>query len=416
MITRVRGTEDILDLTLYSFILAETKKHLSRYNFHHIRTPILEHTALFMHSLGAETDVVSKEMYIIDPEKKEKSLCLRPEHTASIIRACVENGVNKFPWKVFTHGPAFRRERPQKGRYRQFNQLSMEVVGVSSLAHDAHFIKMLDTLFSDIFMLEDYVIKLNFLGCQYDRSKHRQELLTYLESIESKLCKTCLARKSTNVLRIFDCKNPECQEHYVNAPKLTDHLCQNCTGEWEQLRSFLDMLSVSYVIDTALVRGLDYYHKTVFEFSSKLLGSQSAFCGAGRYLLGSQVGAKKDLDCVGAAIGMERLFLLVQAMQDKLPIPHAPALHVIMPLANEQDALALLLASQLQAHKLTSDIILEKASMTNMMKKANKLGAKFVLIIGEEEQKTNIVSVKNMTTGDMTKVKQDDIVSFLNNK
>ena len=413
MISRVRGTEDRIDLRLHDFVLDCIKKHFMSYNFKEIQLPILEHTNLFIHSLGSQTDVVSKEMYVFDAERNENSICLRPEGTASTIRACFENRIQHFPWKTFLYGPMFRRERPQKGRWREFYQLSIEVIGSTSISQDAHFIKMLDALVSDVFKLEEYALKLNFLGCLDDRKKHKDALIAFLNEHESEICDTCKTRKDTNTLRVFDCKNPVCSKLYQNAPKLVDHLCENCNKEWVHLRAALEMLSVNYVIEPKLVRGLDYYNKTVFEFSSSLLGAQDAFCGGGRYNLGQQVGAKQDYDAIGCAFGMGRLLLLIEQIQDKLSIPAKKPLHVILPLSDEQDNVALLLAQTLQKEGFSIDIVFEKASMTNMMKKANRLDPTYVLIIGEDEQKEGMVSVKNMQTGKTEKVIQADVVSLL---
>jgi histidyl-tRNA synthetase len=262
-IARVRGTEDFLDLTLHNFVLDQVEKHLQIYNYSEIQTPILEHTSLFVRSLGAETDVVSKEMYTFQTSG-EDSICLRPEATSSGVRAYVENRVEKAPWKVYTYGPMFRHERPQKGRWRQFSQINIEAYASNSIAQDAYFIKMLDALFTEILKLETYVIKLNFLGCSEDRKAHKQSLLEFLETKITEICETCTTRKDKNTLRVFDCKNETCKSLYTKAPKLLDHLCTACSSEWKELTNILQMLSVSFVIDTALVRGLDYYNKTVF--------------------------------------------------------------------------------------------------------------------------------------------------------
>ncbi|MBX9830376.1 histidine--tRNA ligase [Candidatus Babeliales bacterium] len=412
MIARVRGTEDLLDLTLYNFIVGKTQEHFGRHNFNQISTPILENTQLFVHSLGTGTDVVSKEMYIIDGDQ-DNSICLRPEVTAATIRACFENRIDRFPWKVFNIGPMFRRERPQKGRLRQFHQISIEVIGTSAIGQDAQFIKMLDTLFSNVFKLENYALKINFLGCASDRATHKEKLIVFLNSLIDQICPTCIERKDKNTLRVFDCKNETCKNLYTKAPRLTDCLCSTCDQEWQTLQTLLQFTSVNYIIDTNLVRGLDYYNRTVFEFFSKDLGAQDTFCGGGRYSLGREVGAKEDYESIGAAMGIERLLLLLEPLQHQLALTQPPVLHVILPLANEQDALALLLANTLQQNKLATDIIFEKASMTNMLKKANRTGAKYVLVLGEQEQQDGTVTIKNMMTGQTETVKQAEAVNFL---
>ncbi len=412
MITRVRGTEDFLDLTLQNFVLDQIKKHLHLYNFSEVETPILEPTSLFIRAVGEQTDIVSKEMYVLDQDKEE-SICLRPEATASIVRAYVENGVQQAPWKVFLHGPMFRRERPQKGRWRQFSQLTIEAINQSNVHYDAHFLKMLDVLFSQTFKLENYVLKLNFLGCINDRKKHKDALLKFLNKKQDALCPTCRDRKDKNTLRVFDCKNEACKQEYIHAPKIIDYLCKDCSGEWKSLENLLQMLSLSYVIDNFLVRGLDYYNKTVFEFSSRDLGAQNAFCGGGRYALGKEVGGKDDFPSVGVGIGMGRLIMLVEKTQNRLALPEPRPLHVIIPMTKEQQPLALLLAQELLQNNLCTEIFLQEASMTNMMKKANKIGARYVLVLGEDELKNGTIMIKNMLNGESTSVQQNKFLSAI---
>lgn len=413
MITRVKGTQDFLDLILFNFILDEARKHLKTYNFTEIATPILEHSELFLRSLGTETDVVSKEMYIVKGDEEEP-ICLRPEATASTARAFVNNGITHTPWKVFLWGPMFRHERPQKGRYRQFHQINMEIIGSQSIAQDVQFLKMLERFFSEVLHLDTYALLINFLGCASDRAAYRKILYAYLEKKAPTLCPTCTVRKEKNIMRIFDCKSPECQELIKNAPVIADHLCADCAAEWKELRENLEHLSVSYSYKPTLVRGLDYYDKTVFEFVSSELGAQNAFCGGGRYnSLIKQVGAKEDQPSLGASIGIERMLLLLDRIKDKLPLATLPPLYVILPLTKEQHPLALLLADELQAKGLCTDIMLEGDSVKSMMRHANKMGAKYALLIGPEEQEQQKVSVKNMVTGTEEKVMQRDLISFL---
>jgi len=234
MFSRVKGTQDFLDLTLVNFLLTRVREHLHTYHFTEIATPILEPTELFIRSLGEQTDVVSKEMFLIAPHSEEsESICLRPEATAPIVRAFVENGIQRIPWKVFLCGPMFRYERPQKGRYRQFHQISIEIIGSSSIAQDVHFITMLDRLFHETLQMNDYALLINFLGCQDDRKRYEHELRAFLHKQPAgQLCSQCMEREKKNILRIFDCKNPHCQELYVKAPHTTDVLCAACAQEW----------------------------------------------------------------------------------------------------------------------------------------------------------------------------------------
>jgi histidyl-tRNA synthetase len=412
MIQRVRGTEDILDTSLLNFIIDTAKKHFTCYNFHEIQTPILEHMSLFQRTLGKETDVVTKEMYTFETNSGE-SICLRPEATASTMRAFLEGTPKATPWKVFSYGPMFRHERPQKGRMRQFSQFNMEVIGSNSIFEDAHFLKMLDVYFSQVLPLENYVLKVNFLGTREDRALYKDTLKNFLDGISSQMCETCNVRREKNILRVFDCKNETCAALLKDAPKLSSNLSEASAAEWEQLKEALQMLSVNFVHDDSLVRGLDYYNQTVFEFSSRDLGAQNAFCGGGRWELARELGGKEDVPSIGAAIGITRLLLLLEAMGEKVQIPHKPRLNVIIPMTKEQQVLALLLAYDLQAHNVCADIIFDCSSMKNMMRTANKMGAANVLILGEDEQKSGTVVIKNMQTGAEQKVKQVEARSLL---
>jgi len=412
MFARVRGTEDLLDLTLYTFLVDEFKKHLNLYNFSEIQTPILEHTNLFVRSLGTETDVVTKEMYTLQTSSGE-SLCLRPEATASTMRAFLE-ALPQTPWKVYTYGPMFRHERPQKGRWRQFSQFNIEIIGSSSISQDANFIKMLDSFFSEKLKLQNYFLKINFLGVPAERVKYKEEFYKFLQKNEKDICDLCRIRKEKNILRVFDCKEAKCGEIYKKAPKLVDYLEEESLKEWEKLQELLQLLSVSFVFDPTLVRGLDYYNKTVFEFVSSDLGAQTSFGGGGRYDgLALELGSKQDYPSIGVGFGIGRLLMMLELIKDKLNIPQKPALNLVLPLSENEVGLALLLADNIKNANLCSDIILDIASVTNMMKKANKLGAKYVLIIGENERKDGTVSLKNMMTGETKQVKQVNVVEEL---
>lgn len=416
MIQRVRGTQDFLDLRLFNFITDSMSEHLALYHFTHIATPILEHTELFKRSLGVSTDVVSKEMFIIAGHEgnEEESICLRPEATASTVRAFIENQIQTTPWKVFTYGPMFRHERPQKGRYRQFHQVSLEIIGSASVSQDVQLIKMIDRYFHEKLHMNNYAVLLNFLGCSEDRARYKEKLLKFLNSVQNSLCANCLVRKDTNIMRVFDCKVETCQKLYENAPYIADNLCPACAAEWKEVQDQLHLLSISYAYKPTLVRGLDYYNKTVFEFSSNSLGAQSAFCGGGRYdSLVKQLGGAQDQPSCGAAMGIERIMLLLEPMMDKLPLPQAPALQVILPLSKEQQILALLLADTLQAAGLCVDVMLEGDSIKSMMRKANKMGAAHCLLLGSDEQATRTVTVKNMMTGTEERIAQTEAVAYL---
>ncbi|HJM69233.1 MAG TPA: histidine--tRNA ligase, partial [Candidatus Babeliales bacterium] len=325
---KIKGTQDFIDLQLFNFIIDKARKQCEQYNFSQIATPILEPTELFKRSLGTETDVVSKEMYTVDTGPNGDNICLRPEATASTIRAFIENKIQQTPWKVFSWGAMFRHERPQKGRFRQFHQFNLEVIGSNAISEDALCVKMLDSLFSDSFGISEYALMINFLGKPEERRTYVVVLNKYLDTVIDKACKTCVVRKESNILRVFDCKNETCQSLYKDAPKIVDNLTESAE-EWKQLQEQLDLLSVSYTVDPKLVRGLDYYSKTVFEFVSPNLGSQNTFCGGGRYNnLVKAIGGKQDQPSIGASIGIERLMMVLEPLKDTLALPQPAALTI----------------------------------------------------------------------------------------
>ena len=410
---KIKGTQDFIDLQLFNFIIDQAKKQCEEYNFSQIATPILEPTELFKRSLGLETDVVSKEMYTVDTGPDGDKICLRPEVTASTVRAFIENGIQNTPWKVFSWGAMFRHERPQKGRYRQFHQFNLEVIGSDAIAQDAQCLKMLDSLFASKFQLNEYALMINFLGTSEERKLYTKELHAYLETVADKICKTCTTRKESNIMRVFDCKNPDCQALYDTAPKIIEHLGEESAAEWKQLQEQLGVLSVSYTINPKLVRGLDYYSKTVFEFVSPNLGSQNAFCGGGRYNnLVKAIGGKVDQPSIGASIGIERMIMMLEPIKDTLLLPQPAALTVIIPLSGEQQTLALLVSDHLHGQQLTNEVLFD-GSVKSMMRKANKMGATFTVLIGTDEQENRTVTVKNMVTSAEETMDQTKLIQYL---
>ncbi len=416
MIQSIKGTQDWLDLTLFNFAIKKICKQLNNYNYTQIRTAILEPIELFHRSLGTATDVVSKEMFVIKSQHNEpESICLRPEATASTVRAFLEHGITEIPWRVFSWGSMFRYERPQKGRFREFTQVTIENIGAASISHDVQLLVMLDRLFSEGFMLDNYALVLNFLGSYEDRTTYKTVLKTFLDSSHATgICQTCLTRKDHNTLRVFDCKNPTCQQIYESAPKITDHLSKESQQEWQQLQEQLEMLSVSFTINPKLVRGLDYYNKTVFEFVSNNLGAQNAFCAGGRYDgLVQELGGKQPQPSLGAAIGIERLLLLLEPIKEKLAVEQKKALTVIIPMSNAQVPLALLIADELHAVSKCNEVLLDGTSMKSMMRKANKLGATYAVIIGEDEQQKHEVTLKYMANSTEKRIKQTELIEHI---
>lgn len=417
MISRIKGTQDFCDLTLFNVTIETFKKHIALYNFTEIATPLLEPLELFHRSLGEFTDVVSKEMFLIQAhaESSEK-ICLRPEATASTVRAFLENGIQRIPWKVFSYGPMFRYERPQKGRFRQFHQINMEIIGSTSLFDDVHLLYMLDHYFSQKLFLQDYTLSLNYLGCKEDRIAYTQTLSQFLQqpTIASAICSQCAVRAVKNCMRVFDCKNQQCQQMYTGAPIITDHLCSTCSNEWNDIQKNLLMLSTTFVHNTHLVRGLDYYNKTVFEFSSPHLGSQNAFCGGGRYdSLVKEIGGKQDQPSLGAAIGIERIMLLLQTHNDIRLTADKTPLTIIMPLTAAQQPLGLFLATALQARGIQTEVNFSGASAKSMMRSADKAAARFVILLGDDEQLSNSATIKDMVKGTQTTIKQTELADYI---
>lgn len=417
MIQNIRGTQDFIDLTLYNYIVDTARHHLGTYGFTEISLPILESVDLFRRSLGLGTDVVNKEMFMVYSGSEEKAdseqICLRPEITASVMRSYFTNGIQQTPWRIFSYGPVFRYERPQKGRYRQFHQITVEVLGAEALAFDAEFIAMVDDFLRRGLRLKSCVLSINFLGTLEDRENYKRALLSFLEKQEN-LPRAILERKETNLLRIFDLKDQACKEALKNAPVLIDHLSPESLSEWQQLTSMLDQLSISYVHDPRLVRGLDYYNKTVFEFVSTDLGAQNAICGGGRYdTLSLALGEKKPLPSIGVGFGVERLMLLLETQKERLSLPQKPPLVTILPLSNAQTMLALLCAQNLRAKNICCEVFFDGISIKSMMRRANKLGARYAVLVGEDEQANNTFTVKDMISGEETSIKQSDIAEKL---
>jgi histidyl-tRNA synthetase len=414
MIQKVKGTQDFLDMSLLSYLIAKIKAQSERYQFTEIMLPLIEHIELFKRSLGAHTDVISKEMFIIAPHEGEADLCLRPEMTASTVRAFIENGIQRTPWRTFSWGPVFRYERPQKGRYRQFHQFNFEVIGAQSAYHDIELLVLLDSLFKDQLNITEYALHINFLGTPEDRQTYRVALAAFLDDLGEQLCENCRIRKDTNIMRVFDCKVPSDIALFQNAPIITDFLSPESAAEWQLVQDQLLMQNVAYSIRPTLVRGLDYYNKLVFEFVSGSLGAQNAFCGGGRYdHLVSMLGGSVDQPCIGAAIGVERLLLVLEAQKRDQQLTPKPALIAIMPLAPAQQPLALLVARNLRDAGHCVETMVDGNSLKSMLRAADKLGTKYAIIIGESEQLAHTVQLKNMMTGESESVKQIELAERL---
>lgn len=416
MIQRIKGTQDFISCTLYNYIINKTKSHLNPYNFSEIQTPILEPLELFVRALGSQTDVVGKEMFLIaqkEGQEIDSSLCLRPEMTASTVRAFLNNNIQNTPWNVFSHGPVFRYERPQKGRFRQFHQFNIEMIGAAHCGYDAELIALLDRLFMHTFLLDNYYLMINFLGCTNDRTAYKTVLKNFLVSCKNQICSTCIHRTETNTLRVFDCKQESCQQIYQNAPHITDNLCIQCNDEWKMVQNLLNLMAVCYTHNPFLVRGLDYYNGIAFEFASNQLGAQSSFCGGGRYDgLITQFEPSKIFPALGAAFGIERLSLLLE--NKKHLFENKQTVNMLIPIQPAQIPLALLCADQLRHEGVSVQLLLD-GSIKQMMKKADKAGADNVLFLGSSEQESGTITIKNMKSGKTETVKQNAAHQYLKN-
>lgn len=419
MIKAVRGTRDLLppDTALWNFVEAAARDVFRAYNFHEIRTPIFEETQLFARSVGEETDIVAKEMYTWEDRaraesEKGQSLTLRPENTAGVVRAYIEHklwerGLNK----LFYIGPQFRRERPQKGRYRQFYQIGAEVIGPptagsESPARDAEVIELLAT-FLDRLGIENWNLQLNSVGCANDRPLFNEALRKALEPVASRMCVDCQRRAVTNPLRIFDCKVPEDQKIIEELPRITDFLDEGCRTHFQQVQQILTSVGVRFTINDRLVRGLDYYTRTAFEFTHGALGAQNAILGGGRYDgLSESLGGPKAPG-IGFAIGEDRLVMsLKQAAEGVIRKPDV----YIAPLGVGMNAPAARLARELRQHDLVIELGDESFRLKKSFEAASKLGAKFALIVGENEVKADEFALKNLESGEQVAVPRAELV------
>jgi histidyl-tRNA synthetase len=423
MIKAVRGTRDLLppETGLWNFVEAKVREVMRAYNFQEIRTPIFESTELFARGVGEETDIVSKEMYTWEDRgraesDKGQSLTLRPEATAGIVRAYIENkmwdrGLNK----VYCIGPMFRRERPQKGRYRQFYQIDAEVIGPStagseSPARDAEILEMIATLL-DRLGIKSWTLQLNSVGCPADRARFNAALKEALAPVAAQMCEDCQRRAVTNPLRVFDCKVPEDQAIIEKLPRISQFLDEGCRRHFDEVQAILKGVGVPFVLNDRLVRGLDYYTRTAFEFTTEgTLGAQNAILGGGRYDGLSEALGGPAAPGIGFAIGEDRLVML---LSESAPVVAQKPDVYIAPLGAGMNVEAAKLARQLRSQ----DFIVELGDDSFRLKKsfdaAAKLSARYVLILGENEVKTGRFALKNQVTGEQVSVTLEELIALL---
>ncbi|MGH9502758.1 MAG: histidine--tRNA ligase [Terriglobales bacterium] len=418
MIKAVRGTRDLLppETALWNFVEAAVRDVFRAYNFHEIRTPIFESTELFARGVGEETDVVAKEMYTWEDRgrgqsEKGQSLTLRPENTASVVRAYIEHklwdrGLNK----LYYIGPQFRRERPQKGRYRQFYQIGAEVIGPASAgsespARDAEVLELLATLL-DRLGIRDWTLQLNSVGCSNDRAAYNEALRKALAPVVGSMCEDCKRRAVTNPLRVFDCKVPEDQPIIDKLPRIGAFLDEDCRRHFEQVQELLKAVGVPFLLNDRLVRGLDYYTRTAFEFTHGALGAQNAILGGGRYDGLSEALGGPNAPGIGFAIGEDRLVLALQESAEA--VERKPDVYVA-PLGAGMDREAARLARELRRHDVVVELGDENFRLKKSFETASKLGVRFALIVGENEVKAGSFALKNLETGEQVSVPRAEL-------
>jgi len=401
MINALRGMKDTLspESEIYAYVITTCTRIAQNYGFSFIETPILEETALFKRSVGESSDIAGKEMYQFT-DKGGNDVCLRPEGTAGVVRAFIQEKHDKAGGtrRFFYHGPMFRYERPQKGRLRQFHQFGAETFGEASVKEDATIILMLCEMFKALGI--GFTLEINSLGCPSCMPQYRTQLVSFLDTCEG-LCEDCERRKLTNPIRVLDCKNVTCKALLHTAPLLLNHLCENCSSDFDVLKTTLERFGIDYTINSKLVRGLDYYSKTAFEFVSSEIGAQSAIAGGGRYDRLVEFLDGKPTPGVGFAMGIERLMELVKMPEGQR------AGYYIGALCDE----ALDLVYDMSIKKRTAWKVLssyEAKSLKNHLKAADKQYVKFCVCIGEDELKSKSVWIKNLESKEETIIKIED--------
>ena len=408
----IKGTKDVLpkDVHKSQYIEATALDIASKFGYKEIRTPVFEHTELFQRGVGDTTDVVQKEMYTFD-DKGGRSITLRPEGTAGAVRSYLENGLcnEALPQKVCYLISCYRYEKPQAGRLREFHQFGVECFGSASPLADAEIIALAKSLF-DTLGVKDLSLEINSIGCPTCRAEYHKALKEYFSSRKDELCDTCKSRLDRNPMRILDCKSPICHEIAEGAPVVIDYLCDECKEHFENVQKYLKAQNIEYTINPQIVRGLDYYTKTVFEFVSNSIGAQGTVCGGGRYDgLVEELGGQHT-PSLGFAMGIERLMLLMEAQGCEFPEAEKPDLFIVA-LGEKATLKAVEIAKDMREEGFSSLLDLNQRSVRAQMKYADKLGAKFNVVIGDNEVEAKTAKLKNMQTGEETEINIDTFVS-----
>lgn len=408
----IKGTKDVLPSESYKnqYIEATCLGVAENFGYKEMRTPVFEHTELFQRGVGDTTDVVQKEMYTFD-DKGGRSITLRPEGTAGAARAFLENGLSNeaLPQKICYLTSCYRYEKPQAGRLREFHQFGIECFGATSPLADAEIISLAKQIFDEL-GVKDLHLELNSIGCPECRAEYHKALKEYFSQYKDKLCDTCNDRLERNPMRILDCKSPVCSEIAKGAPVVLDYLCDECKEHFEKVKSYLDAANIEYIVNPQIVRGLDYYTKTVFEFVSDAIGSQGTVCGGGRYdgLL-EELGGQHT-PSLGFAMGLERLQLVMEAQECNFPEPSRPDLFIVA-MGEKATLKAVEIAKDMRDEGFSVVYDLNGRSLRAQMKYADKLGAKFNVVIGDNEVENKIVSLKDMATGESSEINLDTFVN-----
>ena len=414
MINIPKGMKDVLPSQSYKwqYVEAAARAVAKDFGFKEIRTPVLEHTELFLRGVGDTTDIVNKEMYTFT-DKGNRSVTLKPEGTAGVARSFVENGMvnDGLPAKMYYFSPAFRYERPQAGRLREHHQFGVELYGSASPQADAEVITLVDIFYKRL-GLKEVKLQINSIGCAECRKAYSAALKEYFKPRLAEMCQDCNSRFEKNPMRIIDCKNEVCKSITANAPAITDYLCDDCRAHFEEVQKLLTLSGVEYKVNPSIVRGLDYYSRTVFEFISSAAGAQGTVCGGGRYdTLLQQIG-EKPVPAVGFGGGIERLLMVMEAEGVTIPESEKTRIYVAG-MDEETRELAFKIVNNLRLNGISAESDLMERSIKAQFKYADKLGAEYVAVIGENELKNRVVNIKKMSDGTQEAVKIEDIYTYL---
>lgn len=406
---KIKGTEDVLpkDSYRWQFVEDVMRKESAAYGFKEIRTPVFEHTELFARSVGQTTDVVQKEMYTFDTKGGE-SVTLRPEGTAGAARAVLEHGLvnDSLPIKASYFVSCYRYEKPQAGRLREFHQFGLECYGTQSPVADAELICAAQSIF-DRLGIKQLRLEINSIGCPTCRAEYHKALKEYFYGYKDELCETCNSRLEKNPMRILDCKSPVCSKIAQGAPKITDYLCDECKEHFASVQKYLDAAGVEYTVNPTIVRGLDYYTKTVFEFVTDFIGAQGTVCGGGRYDgLIEELGGK-HLPSLGFAMGIERLLMLMDKQGIEIPKPSTCDLYVAV-MGESASLKSFEIIKAVRSCGLIAETDIVGRGLRAQMKYADKIGAKFSMVLGDNEIEQGKAVIKNMSSGEQTEIVLDD--------